>query len=122
MRALAACAVLTVLGLGLGVATGAQSPSTAIATPDNGPGQQWRQDSAYLTAVHGQDVQATDAELMTTARRICQYVQDGRSFHDLVVYVQQRHSVDAVDAAFVVVAAVHNRCPEYDGAAAGAQP
>lgn len=123
IRGMAAGAILVTLGLGLVVATGAQSTTTAIATPDNGPGQQWRRDSEYLTAVRGRDVQGSDAELMTTARSVCQYVQDGRPFPDLVAYVQSRHApADKVSAAYVVTVAVHTRCPEYDGAMAGALP
>lgn len=107
IRIVLICAVLAaVVALGRG---GQSAVTTDTAAPTV---QQWRQDSIYLTAARGHDVEGTDGELLSTARNLCHDAGTGRSLIALVIYAQQRHNLTAQDGAYLVGVAVRTYCPQ----------
>jgi hypothetical protein len=113
-----AVVILLALGLVAVLASGGQSASTAISTPMvAATAPAWRRDSVYLPTVRARGFDGeTDGALISTARNVCDYIDQGRGLLDLVAYVQQRHDVSAQDAAYLIGAGVRVYCPQHSEA------
>ena len=123
LRTALVAAVAAVLGSGVILATGGQSPVTAISDPEAAPiTQQWRLDGTYLVDVRVHGIDGTEGELLSAASGICRGISEGRTYDEAVSRVEDVLDIPAPDAEYVVAAAVRARCPEHRDLTLGLPP
>jgi len=123
VRVVLVAATAVVLGSGVVLTTGGQSPAAAISGPNAPPiAQQWRLDGTYPLEVRVHGIDGTEGELLSTARNLCRGLDTGATVDESVVAVEDVLDVPAPDAEYVVTAAVRARCPQHLGLSLGLPP